>query len=120
MRVAICITTHNRRAELARTLAQLALLDPAPDEILIVADGCTDGTADFVHTEYPHATLIIHTKAHGSVASRNAMARAANADTDTQRNVLDDNAFVGEWNTTDNSAASAKARAFSNGMLPFI
>ena len=80
MRVAICITTHNRRAELARTLAQLALLDPAPDEILIVADGCTDGTADFVRTEYPRATLIIHTKAHGSIASRNAMARAANAD----------------------------------------
>lgn len=80
MRVAICITTHNRRAELARTLAQLALLDPAPDEFLIVADGCTDGTVDFVRTEYPHATLITHTKAHGSVASRNAMARAANAD----------------------------------------
>ena len=48
LRVAICITTHNRRAELERTLAQIALLAPQPDEILIVADGCTDGTVKFL------------------------------------------------------------------------
>ena len=40
LRVAICITTRNRRAELERTLAQIAALVPQPDEILVVADGC--------------------------------------------------------------------------------
>lgn len=44
LRVAICIATHNRRDELIRTLGVLAGLDPAPDEVLVAADGCTDGT----------------------------------------------------------------------------
>ena len=44
--VGICIATHNRRDDLARTLAALARLTPAPDEILVTADGCTDGTLD--------------------------------------------------------------------------
>ena len=80
MTVAVCIATRNRRVELERTLAQLARLDPAPDEILIVADGCTDGTADFVREHYPQARLIVQEPARGSVASRNAMAAATACD----------------------------------------
>ena len=76
LRVAICITTHNRRVELERTLAQIAALTPQPDEILIVADGCTDGTADFVRTQRPDARLIIHEQGQGSIPSRNEMAGA--------------------------------------------
>jgi len=75
MRVAITITTRNRRDELARTLVELAKLDPAPDEILICADGCTDGTAEFVREKYPRARLIEHAVARGSIPSRNELAR---------------------------------------------
>ncbi len=80
MTVAVCITTRNRRVELERTLAQLARLVPAPDEIFIVADGCTDGTATLVRAACPQARLIEHATGAGSVASRDEMARATACD----------------------------------------
>ena len=63
-----------------RFLAQLARLIPAPDEIFIVADGCTDGTADLVRVACPQARLIEHATGAGSVASRDEMARASACD----------------------------------------
>ncbi len=78
--VAVCIATHNRRAELAGTLAALAALDPAPDALLIAADGCTDGTAELVRAAAPHAQLLVHPLARGSIASRNVLAAACDCD----------------------------------------
>ncbi len=72
--VAICIATHNRRDDLTRTLREIARLDPQPTEIIIAADGCTDGTPEFVANEYPAARLITHVEARGSIPSRNEMA----------------------------------------------
>lgn len=80
MRVAVCITSHNRREELARTLGIVAALDPAPDELLVVADGCTDGTAEWVQAMYPQTRLIEHEQARGSVASRNEMGYSTTCD----------------------------------------
>ena len=74
--VAVCITTHNRREDLARTLRHVAMLEPAPGALIIVADGCTDGTAAFVRDTAPHAILIEHPVACGSIASRNEAAEA--------------------------------------------
>lgn len=79
-RVSICITSQNRRAELARTLVQLAALSPAPDELRIVADGCTDGTEELVRAVAPHAILTSNQQGKGSVASRNAMGYATECD----------------------------------------
>jgi GT2 family glycosyltransferase len=42
------ITTRNRVAELRRTLKELDKLEPAPLEILVTADSCTDGTVHFL------------------------------------------------------------------------
>ena len=80
LRVAVCIATHNRREDLARTLQALAKLAPAPDEILIAADGCTDGTADFVRQDFPQICLLIHERALGSIPSRNELAAACTSD----------------------------------------
>jgi len=80
MRVSIMITTSNRLEELQRTLQMLGKLDPAPDEILITADGCTDGTAEFVSSAVPNVKLIVNQRAKGSVASRDRMMRAAQGD----------------------------------------
>ena len=74
MSVAICIATHNRRDDLTRTLREIARLDPPPAEIIIAADGCTDGTPESVAREYPAARLIVHDDARGSIPSRNEMA----------------------------------------------
>jgi GT2 family glycosyltransferase len=78
--VAITIATHNRRAELERTLAQLATLDPPAEEILACADGCTDGTAEFVREKYPKVRVLTHEKAMGSIPSRNELAHACTAE----------------------------------------
>lgn len=77
LRVAVCITTHNRRDEFARTLDALGALTPAPDEILVVADGCADGTADWLRGAHPRVRLIVHDAPRGSIPSRNEMAAAA-------------------------------------------
>ena len=78
--VSICITTRNRRQDLARTLREIARLEPPPAELILVADGCTDGTCEFVRTEFPAARLIVHEPARGSIPSRNEMAAICNSD----------------------------------------
>lgn len=80
MKVSIMITTHNRLPDLQRTLAVLAHLNPQPCEILITADGCTDGTDEFVQREYPGVKLIVNQVGQGSVASRDQMMRQAVGD----------------------------------------
>jgi GT2 family glycosyltransferase len=80
MRVSIMITTCNRLEELQRTIQVLRKLDPPPDEILITADGCTDGTAEFVSSTLPRAKFIVNQPGIGSVASRDRMIREARGD----------------------------------------
>jgi glycosyltransferase involved in cell wall biosynthesis len=43
--ISVALATHNRVANLARILPPL-LADPATAEVVVVADGCTDGTAE--------------------------------------------------------------------------
>jgi GT2 family glycosyltransferase len=74
------IATRNRSEELRRTARVLRGLDPAPLEILITADGCTDDTLDAVKQELPEARLIVNQQARGSVASRDRMMREAKGD----------------------------------------
>ena len=80
MTVSIMITTRNRIEDLKRTLRVLSTLNPAPDEIFVTADGCTDGTTDFVKSEFPNAKLIVNERTLGSVASRDRMMREARGD----------------------------------------
>jgi len=76
MRVSVMITTSNRLEELQRTLYMLGKLDPAPDEVLVTADGCTDGTAEFL-SAMPNVKFVVNQPARGSVASRDRMIREA-------------------------------------------
>lgn len=76
MRLAITITTRNRRDELARTVAHVVQLNPPPDEFWICADGCTDDTVEWVQRECPAARLIVHERSRHSIRSRDEMLRA--------------------------------------------
>jgi GT2 family glycosyltransferase len=76
---AIVITTRNRLANLQQTLRAIARLDPQPDEILICADGCTDGTVEFVGA-LPGVRFTINKEGRGSIASRASMIRQASSD----------------------------------------
>ena len=80
MKVSIMITTRDRLDDLRRTVGVLRSLDPRPDEVLITADGCTDGTVDFVTSAMPEAKLIVNQAGRGSVASRDRMMREAGSD----------------------------------------
>jgi cellulose synthase/poly-beta-1,6-N-acetylglucosamine synthase-like glycosyltransferase len=55
----------------------LKTLDPAPSEILITADGCSDGTVRFLRDSCPEFHLIVHDISRGSVASGAAMMEKA-------------------------------------------
>ncbi len=77
LRVSVSITTHNRRADLERTLERLAELDPKPLEIIVCADGCTDGTEALISQEYPAVRLLKNTPGRGSVYSRDRILREA-------------------------------------------
>lgn len=80
LRVAVTITTHNRRKELERTLAQIARLGPPPDTITVCADGCKDDTAAFLREQYPGIQVIFHDIALGSIPSRNELAESIDCD----------------------------------------
>jgi GT2 family glycosyltransferase len=80
MTVSVMITTRNRAEDLKRTLRRLRQLAPAPTEVLITADGCTDDTVQVVKSEAPAAKLIVNQQGKGSVASRDRMMREAGGD----------------------------------------
>jgi GT2 family glycosyltransferase len=80
MKTSIMITTRNRREELRRTLGKLFELQPAADEILICADGCTDGTSEIVRQDFPSCILLENDSARGSVFSRDRLLRTASGD----------------------------------------
>ena len=80
LRVSVCIATHNRREDLSRTLREVSLLDPPPDEILVMADGCSDGTSSVIRDEWPRVRLFEHERSQGSIPSRNELAATATGD----------------------------------------
>lgn len=80
MTISAIITTRNRRGELKRTLEKLRELEPPLDEILVCADGCTDGTAEMLREQFPDCILLEHEFSRGSVFSRDRLVRAAGSE----------------------------------------
>src|SRR5881296_2856216 len=80
MTVSVMITTRDRATDLQRTCEAVMQLRPAPNEVLVTADGCTDGTLDMVADKFPEITLIANQPGIGSVASRDRMMREARSD----------------------------------------
>jgi len=72
--VSVIIPTHNRWASLQGTLRALALQTyPIRDfEVIVVADGCTDGTAEELQNyQTPLVLRIFEQSGHGAAAARN-------------------------------------------------
>jgi len=76
----IMIATHNRKDVLRKTLDEISRLSPQPVEIIICADACTDGTAEYVRASHPAVRLITNETSRGSIGSRDAMMRLASTD----------------------------------------
>jgi peptidoglycan/xylan/chitin deacetylase (PgdA/CDA1 family)/GT2 family glycosyltransferase len=79
----VVVPTYNRRAALGRTLATLFSQRFAPEhfEVVVVVDGSTDGTADFVRgLDSPCALRLVEQSNRGLPAARNAGVNAARGD----------------------------------------
>ncbi|MGY6271353.1 glycosyltransferase family 2 protein [Achromobacter denitrificans] len=74
-RVSIVVLTHNRCGELCRTLRRLAAL-PGGHPIIVVDNGCSDGTALRVAREFPGAR-VVRAGANLGAAGRNLGVRQA-------------------------------------------
>ena len=74
------ITTRNRAVDLRQTCDVVVRLRPAPIEVLVTADGCTDATVAMVKAEMPNAKMIVNATGKGSVVSRDRMMREARGD----------------------------------------
>jgi GT2 family glycosyltransferase len=86
-RVSVVVITHNRCAELIRTLHKLSALPERPP-VLVVDNASRDGTAAAVRALFPRATLIEASRNLGAVARNLAVRRvrtpyAAFCDDDT-------------------------------------
>lgn len=79
--LSVVIPTHNRRELLRSLLTALArqTADPATFEVVVVLDGCTDGTKDMLRAQrYPFPLKLIEQSGQGGPAvARNAGAKAA-------------------------------------------
>lgn len=77
-KISVIIPVHNGGASFRRCLASLAEATPAPAEIIVVADGDTDGSAQFA--EKFGAKILRTSVAAGPARARNLGARAAQGD----------------------------------------
>ncbi|HKI00686.1 MAG TPA: glycosyltransferase [Thermoanaerobaculia bacterium] len=76
--VSVVIPTHDRRRSLERTLTALGVQTAKPHEVVVVADGCTDGTADWLRSAvWPFPLQVVEQPAAGAAAARNAGAERA-------------------------------------------
>jgi GT2 family glycosyltransferase len=79
--ISVVIPTHNRRQLLGRVMDALArqTADPAMFEVVVVPDGCTDGTEDMLRAQrYPFVLKLVEQSGGGGpAAARNAGAKAA-------------------------------------------
>ena len=76
----VVMPTHQRLRSLQRTLTALAGQDYPPDrlELIVVCDGCTDGSAQMVRDlRLPFATTVIEQANQGPAAARNSALKVA-------------------------------------------
>jgi GT2 family glycosyltransferase len=76
----VVITSHNRCDNLRSTCEQLRKLSPAPDEIIICLDGCTDGSRKMLVREFPEFQMIENFTLQGSIPSRDRAFRLVKSD----------------------------------------
>ena len=121
----ILITTKNRLEDLKFTLQKINhLLEREDVECLICDDGSTDGTSNFIETNYKSIQLIKNTKSKGLIHSRNRLLNLTKA---TYAITLDDDAHIVSQNPletiehyfeTNKKCAVMALRIFWGKLLP--
>lgn len=76
--IAVIIPTFNRMSVLSRALDSVYAQTLPPDEVLVVDDGSTDGTREFVQQNYPDA-IYLYQDNKGVSAARNLGIKRSNS-----------------------------------------
>ncbi len=75
----ILITTKNRKVDLGFTLNEIQHLLNRKDVVCIICDdGSSDGTSNYIKTNYPEIQLLQHPISRGYIYSRNRLLRLVN------------------------------------------
>lgn len=79
MAASILIASHNRCVHLRECLSSMdpEELQTRQTEVIVCADGCSDGTEAMVRAEFPHVRLIANPVRRDPAFSRNVLARVA-------------------------------------------
>ncbi len=79
MKVSAIIPTYNRRHSLGRAIDSVLRQSSPVDEIIVIDDGSSDGTAEFIEITYP-TVILIRQANQGVSAARNAGIKQAKND----------------------------------------
>ena len=74
--IAVIIPTFNRRSTIKRAIDSVLAQTLAADEIIVVDDGSTDGTADMLRQDYPELLLLTQENKGVSTARNAGIKRA--------------------------------------------
>lgn len=77
--VSVVIPTYNRRSMVLQAVESVKRQTVSPQEIIVVSDGCTDGTPEAVHSAYPDV-VVFRQDNYGETVARNtgiALAKGA-------------------------------------------
>ncbi len=73
----VMISTRDRRLDLEVTCEKLMELRPFPDEVIICADGCNDGTTEMLRRRFPQFKVLRNQISVGYMYSRDRLLRMA-------------------------------------------
>ena len=76
----VALPSYNRQEDLARTCEQLAELVPAPEAVIVVLDGCTDGSREMLESRFPFVVVVVNPRSRGSVVSRDVAFQMVTSD----------------------------------------
>ena len=80
MRVSVVIPTFDRRQQVFRAIDSVLAQTVGVDDVIVVDDGSTDGTADAILHHYRSTVKIFRQKNNGAAAARNHGIREARSD----------------------------------------
>jgi glycosyltransferase involved in cell wall biosynthesis len=80
MKISAAIPTFQRRDLVLEAIASVIAQDRAADEIIVVDDGCTDGSAEAIECAFGPAVRLVRQSNGGVSAARNAAAELASGD----------------------------------------